>query len=109
MLTKDDIRGVSIMIPTPCIEGGDHWSVTNSVDLEESARMTENIISAGIGVISACGTTGEGHSLLWEEKVAYSVRPKYYQIQSNHFIFSTPKNDKFKKVVGSFFLIISQS
>ena len=70
-LTKEDIWGVSTMIPTPCKEGQGHWSFTDTVDLEESARMTENLIEAGVGVLSACGTTGEGHSLLWDEKVGF--------------------------------------
>ena len=68
MLTAKDISGVYVMAPTPCIEGGDHWSITSSVDLEESARMTENLIRDGVGGIAACGTTGECAALLWEEK-----------------------------------------
>ena len=72
MLTTADIRGVAIMIPTPCIEGGELWSETSSVDLEETARMTENVIRDGVSNIAACGTTGECAALLWEEKAAFS-------------------------------------
>jgi trans-o-hydroxybenzylidenepyruvate hydratase-aldolase len=68
MLTSKDISGVYVMAPTPCVEGGDHWSNTSSVDLEESARMTENFVRDGVGGIAACGTTGECAALLWEEK-----------------------------------------
>jgi len=32
------------------------------------ARMTEAVIQPGVGGIALFGTTGEGHSLLWEEK-----------------------------------------
>jgi len=71
MLTAQDICGVSVMAPTPCVEGGDHWSKINSVDLEETARMTENFIRDGVGSIALNGTTGEGATLLWEEKVAF--------------------------------------
>ena len=71
MLTAKDVRGVCAMIPTPCIEGGDHWSVENSVDLEETARMIENMVQAGVGSFAACGTTGECAGLLWEEKLAF--------------------------------------
>ena len=56
------------MVPTPCKEGGEHWSNTDSVDHDETARMVEAMIQAGIGGIAACGTTGEGPALLWEEK-----------------------------------------
>lgn len=71
MLTAKDIRGVCVMIPTPCKEGADGWDATDSVDLDETARMTENLIQAGIGTIAACGTTGECAALLWEEKVGF--------------------------------------
>lgn len=56
------------MVPTPCKEGAGGWEVPDSVDLEETARMTEKLIAAGIGSIAACGTTGECAALLWEEK-----------------------------------------
>ncbi len=68
MLTASDIRGVTGMIPTPCKEGAGGWAVPDSVDLDETARMTEMLIDAGIGGIAACGTTGECAALLWDEK-----------------------------------------
>ena len=71
MLTKDDIKGLAVMIPTPTKEGAEGWDVPDSVDLDETARMTENYVRAGIGVIAACGTTGECAALLWEEKKAF--------------------------------------
>jgi hypothetical protein len=71
MLTKDDIKGVAVMVPTPTKEGAEGWDVADSVDLEETARMVDNYIRAGIGVIAACGTTGECAALLWEEKRAF--------------------------------------
>jgi trans-o-hydroxybenzylidenepyruvate hydratase-aldolase len=71
MLTKDDIKGLVVMIPTPCKEGADGWDVADSVNLDETARMIENYIKAGIGGIAACGTTGECASLLWDEKKAF--------------------------------------
>ena len=68
MLTRDDIRGVSVMAPTPCKEGHDGWDSDDSVDLDESARMIENLIRDGVGSIALCGTTGECAALLWDEK-----------------------------------------
>jgi trans-o-hydroxybenzylidenepyruvate hydratase-aldolase len=68
MLSATDIRGVMLMVPTPCKEGAGGWDTPNSVNLEEAARMTEKIIQAGVGGIAACGTTGECAALLWEEK-----------------------------------------
>ena len=71
MLTAKDIRGVSAMLITPCKEGGDHWSATDSVDLDETATMIEKLIQAGIGSLAACGTSGECAALLWEEKLGF--------------------------------------
>ena len=71
MLTKADIHGHCIMVPTPTVEGGDTWETVNSVNLEESARMTEIVIRDGVGSIAACGTTGENAALLWEEKLDF--------------------------------------
>ena len=71
MLTAKDIRGVCVMIPTPCKPGHDGWDATDSVDLDEAARMIEALIQGGIGSIAACGTTGECAALLWEEKRAF--------------------------------------
>jgi trans-o-hydroxybenzylidenepyruvate hydratase-aldolase len=71
MLTKADIKGLCIMVPTPTIEGGDTWETVSSVNLEESARMTEIVIRDGVGSIAACGTTGENACLLWEEKLDF--------------------------------------
>ncbi len=71
MLTAKDLRGICVLAPTPCKVGLDKWDSTDSVDLEETARMTENLIQAGIGSLAACGTTGECAALLWEEKRAF--------------------------------------
>ncbi len=68
MLTARDIKGVCVMGPTPCKEGAGGWDATDSVDYDEAARMTESWISAGAGALAACGTTGGGPALLWEEK-----------------------------------------
>ncbi len=68
MLTKDDIKGLCVMVPTPGIEGKEGWDAEHSVDLEETARMIEMYIQAGAGSLAACGTTGECTALLWEEK-----------------------------------------
>ncbi len=68
MLTKDDIRGVCALPPTPCKEGAQGWDSTDSVDLDETARMIENIIKGGASMIGLNGTTGECAALLLSEK-----------------------------------------
>jgi trans-o-hydroxybenzylidenepyruvate hydratase-aldolase len=70
MLTVDDIRGVYVLPPTPCREECGGWDAVDSVDLDETARMTEMLIQPGVTGLGLFGTTGEGHSLLWDEKLA---------------------------------------
>jgi trans-o-hydroxybenzylidenepyruvate hydratase-aldolase len=70
VLEVGDIRGVYVLPPTPCLPDAGGWDGTDSVDLDETARMTEFLISPGVTGLGLFGTTGEGHSLLWEEKLA---------------------------------------
>jgi trans-o-hydroxybenzylidenepyruvate hydratase-aldolase len=70
MLGVDDMRGVYILPPTPCREGAGGCQDVDTVDLDETARMTEFLLQPGVTGLGLFGTTGEGHSLLWEEKLA---------------------------------------
>jgi trans-o-hydroxybenzylidenepyruvate hydratase-aldolase len=70
VLEVGDIRGVYVLPPTPCLPDAGGWDATDSVDLDETARMIEYLISPGVTGFGLFGTTGEGHSLLWEEKLA---------------------------------------
>jgi dihydrodipicolinate synthase/N-acetylneuraminate lyase len=70
VLEIGDIRGVYVLPPTPSLPDAGGWDATASVDLDETARMTEYLISPGVTGFGLFGTTGEGHSLLWEEKLA---------------------------------------
>ena len=69
MLSVEDIRGVYVLPPTPCREDAGGWDSTDSVDLAETALMTEFLLKPGVTGIGLFGTTGEGHSLLYEEKL----------------------------------------
>ncbi|MYB23980.1 MAG: aldolase [Acidimicrobiia bacterium] len=69
MLTSEDIRGVYVLPPTPCLPDAGGWDAVDSVDLDETARMTDWLIGPGVTGLGLFGTTGEGHSLLWEEKL----------------------------------------
>jgi len=68
MLTRDDIRGLCALPPTPTKPDGGGWDATSSIDLDESARLVENLIAGGVGRIGVCGTPGECAALLWDEK-----------------------------------------
>ena len=45
--------------PTPAKEGADRLDATDTVDLDESARLTEQLIKDSVGGLIILGTTGE--------------------------------------------------
>jgi dihydrodipicolinate synthase/N-acetylneuraminate lyase len=67
VLQADEIKGAYAIIPTPAKEGADHWSATDTVDLEESARLVERLIADGVDGLIALGTTGECATLTPDE------------------------------------------
>jgi 4-(2-carboxyphenyl)-2-oxobut-3-enoate aldolase len=70
--TSDDIRGVVAILPTPALPGADRWDVADTVDLAETERMTEAMVSAGVDVIMTNGTFGEGASLTLAEVLVFN-------------------------------------
>ena len=72
LLSPDDIVGVVGILPTPSKPGSDSWQATETVDLEETARMTEAVVAAGVDVILTNGTFGECASLTWDEVQAFN-------------------------------------
>ena len=71
MLDASDIRGICAMPITPTREGGDRWDATDTVELDASAKMTDDLVQAGVGSFALCGTTGEGWGLSLDEKKAF--------------------------------------
>lgn len=65
------INGLWPILPTPAKEGASDWRASDTVDLDETARIVEALITAGVDGIMSLGTYGEAHSLLWEEKIAF--------------------------------------
>jgi 4-(2-carboxyphenyl)-2-oxobut-3-enoate aldolase len=70
-ITVDDIRGVISIMPTPAKPGADRWVAEDTVDLEESARLTEAFVSSGANAIMTTGTFGECATLTWSEQQAF--------------------------------------
>lgn len=71
-ITADAITGVLGMIPTPATQDADHWSCTQSVDLDETRRMARMLVDGGIGILMSAGSFGEGATLTWEEHQAFT-------------------------------------
>ncbi len=70
-LTAKDITGVIEMNPTPSKPNAEDWRETNSVDLDTSKKLFEMALGGGVSGFGLCGTTGEGSSLTFEEKMDY--------------------------------------
>jgi trans-o-hydroxybenzylidenepyruvate hydratase-aldolase len=59
VLQADEVRGVYGIIPTPAKPGADHWSATDTVDVDETVRLVDKLIADGVDGLIALGTTGE--------------------------------------------------
>jgi trans-o-hydroxybenzylidenepyruvate hydratase-aldolase len=70
-LTADEIQGVWAIMPTPATADASDWRVQNTVDLDESVRVVEAFIAAGIDGILTLGTLGECGALSRPEKRAF--------------------------------------
>ena len=70
-LTAADIKGAWVIIPTPAQANAADWRSEDTVDLQETARAVEALVSAGVDGILSLGTFGEGSTLTWAEKRAF--------------------------------------
>jgi dihydrodipicolinate synthase/N-acetylneuraminate lyase len=59
MITAEDLRGVLAILPTPAKDGAERLDATNTVDMDETARLAENLVRDGATGIMALGTMGE--------------------------------------------------
>jgi trans-o-hydroxybenzylidenepyruvate hydratase-aldolase len=71
-LQAADIHGAWVIIPTPAKANASDWRQDDTVDLDETARAVDALVRAGIDGILAMGTFGEGATLSWEEKKAFT-------------------------------------
>src|SRR5262245_32016327 len=59
MISANDLRGALAIMPTPAREGADRLDATNTVDLDETARLAESLVRDGATGIMALVTMGE--------------------------------------------------
>jgi len=71
MLSASDLKGVLGILPTPAKDGADRIDATNTVDLDETARVVQQLIRDGISGIIALGTMGECSTLTQQEYEAF--------------------------------------
>lgn len=67
-ITVEDIHGAWAIIPVPAHANASDWRQQNTVDLDETARIVDRLIDAGIDGILSLGTFGECATLTWDEK-----------------------------------------
>ncbi|MEA2993537.1 MAG: trans-o-hydroxybenzylidenepyruvate hydratase-aldolase [Alphaproteobacteria bacterium] len=70
-LTAADIQGAWAILPTPAKDNASDWRAEDTVDLDETARVVEELIKAGVDGLLSLGTFGECATLTWEEKRAF--------------------------------------
>jgi len=71
LLTANDVKGAWAIMPTPAKANASDYRATDTVDLDETARAVEGLITAGINGILSLGTLGECATLTWDEKKAF--------------------------------------
>lgn len=71
LMTAADVTGAWIIIPSPAKEGSDRWNASDTVDVEETARITEELIRGGANGILTLGTLGEVSTMTWREKQTF--------------------------------------
>jgi len=70
-LGYEDIGGVVGVVPTPARDGADRWDAVDTVDLAQTALMTDKLIRAGVDIIMTTGTFGECASLTGKETLDF--------------------------------------
>ena len=71
MFKAQDLRGALAIMPTPAKEGADRLDAVNTVDLDETSRLAESLVSDGASGIMALGTMGECATVSHSDYEAY--------------------------------------
>lgn len=71
LLTVDDVTGCWAIMPTPSKPNASDPSASDTVDLDETARVAEALVAAGVDGILSLGTLGECATTTWDEKQTF--------------------------------------
>ena len=71
MLTASDIQGLYGIMATPANEGAERWDAVDTVNLEETERITNQLINDGVSGLIVLGTTGECATVTEDEYHAF--------------------------------------
>ncbi len=67
MLTPEEVRGVYVIMPTPATRDAERWDAEDTVNLDETARLAEQLIRDGVDGIIALGSGGEAATITPDE------------------------------------------
>jgi hydratase-aldolase len=68
VLGYDDFKGVYALLPACATEDADKWSARNTFNEKGFRELVGKLIEDGVHGIITTGSTGECHTLLWEEQ-----------------------------------------
>ncbi|MPW10954.1 aldolase [Paraburkholderia sp. CNPSo 3155] len=68
----EDIVGVLGIVPTPATADAHRWDTSNSINFEETEKMIKMVDAAGVEIIMANGTFGEGATLTRREHLDFT-------------------------------------
>jgi dihydrodipicolinate synthase/N-acetylneuraminate lyase len=66
-LTVDDIVGVVGIVPTPATLDASSWQATQTIALDETRKMVDLVVAAGVDIVMTTGTFGECATLTADE------------------------------------------
>ncbi|MGE0114438.1 MAG: dihydrodipicolinate synthase family protein [Steroidobacteraceae bacterium] len=70
-LTANDVSGLWAILPTPATPDASDWRNEHTVNIDETVRMVNELIDAGVNGLLSLGTFGECATLTWDEKVQF--------------------------------------
>jgi hydratase-aldolase len=68
VLRYDDFRGVYALVPASATEDAHRWGAKDTFDEEAFRELVDKLVEDGVQGIITTGSTGECHTLLWEEQ-----------------------------------------
>jgi len=66
-VTFDDFVGVAGIVPTPATPDAGQWRAVQTIAYEETRKMVDLVVEAGVNILMTTGTFGECATLTWPE------------------------------------------
>lgn len=66
-VTFDDFVGVAGIVPTPATPDAGQWSAVQTIAYDETRKMVDLVVEAGVDIVMTTGTFGECATLTWPE------------------------------------------